>query len=335
MAKTVLVLVCFAILLLSIRVKSRMHDDDEDEELFFDGFSGASSNMSVNGCASIEPNGLLRLTKTNDTRDVMGDAFYSTPIKLKNSTTGKAFSFSTAFAFAIFNWYRKPSYHCFAFSVSPTKALPSQYISLISPRYRKEELVKDLDEVYRRKNDGSFFIVVFNSQHYYIDLNDNLNIAAHVVHRSIFTDEVVIQAWVDYDSINNQLEIRLSPNSSKPTSPILSWNNVDLSPILNDTMYVGFSASTSVLANRQYILGWSFKVNGEAISLDLETLPSLSPVLNQVDADSYRQVYFMLKMFLAAAAAAFAFCSVLAYLVVLAFTNINNRRLKWKRLNEP
>ncbi|XP_057419086.1 L-type lectin-domain containing receptor kinase S.4-like [Lotus japonicus] len=332
MAKKVLVLVCFAILLLSIRVKSRMHDDDDDEELFFDGFSAASSNMSVNGCASIESNGLLRLT--NDTQGLMGDAFYSTPIKLKNSTTGKAFSFSTAFAFAIFNWYGKPPYHGFAFSVSPSKALPSQHImSLISPNFTLDrEFVYDpLQEVVRRMNDGNFFIAVFNSQHYFIDLN-NLNPKKDHLDP---TEGVVIQAWVDYDSINNQLEIRLSPNSSKPTSPILSWNNVDFSPILNDTMYVGFSASTSVLANRQYILGWSFKVNGEAISLDLETLPSLSPVLNQVDADSYRQVYFMLKMFLAAAAAAFAICSVLAYLVVLAFTNINNRRLKWKRLNEP
>ncbi|XAR66258.1 Non-specific serine/threonine protein kinase [Bertholletia excelsa] len=45
-------------------------------------------------------------------------------------------------------------------------------------------------------------------------------------------------------------------------------------------MFVGFSASTGLLASAHYVLGWSFKMNGEAQSLDLSSLPSL-PVQKQ------------------------------------------------------
>lgn len=39
-------------------------------------------------------------------------------------------------------------------------------------------------------------------------------------------------------------------------------------------MYVGFSASTGLLASSHYVLGWSFKIGGESKSLDLDSLPS-------------------------------------------------------------
>jgi serine/threonine protein kinase len=40
-------------------------------------------------------------------------------------------------------------------------------------------------------------------------------------------------------------------------------------------MYVGLSASTGLLASSHYMLGWSFKLNGQAPALDLSSLPSL------------------------------------------------------------
>ncbi|OIW03324.1 hypothetical protein TanjilG_03433 [Lupinus angustifolius] len=50
---------------------------------------------------------------------------------------------------------------------------------------------------------------------------------------------------------------------------------MDLSTIFHDTMYVGFSASTSLLASSHYIMGWSFKMNGPALTLDLSSLQQL------------------------------------------------------------
>ncbi|KAG8493212.1 hypothetical protein CXB51_010583 [Gossypium anomalum] len=83
-----------------------------------------------------------------------------------------------------------------------------------------------------------------------------------------------IQAWVDYDSAKNQLDVKLSLLSQKPRSSILSID-VNLSSILQDFMFVGFSASTGLLASSHYVLGWSFNMSGEAQSLSLSSLPSL------------------------------------------------------------
>ena len=47
----------------------------------------------------------------------------------------------------------------------------------------------------------------------------------------------------------------------------------DLSPILDQTMYVGFSSSTGSVPTYYYILGWSFKTNGKP--QELSQLPNL------------------------------------------------------------
>lgn len=280
MAKTLIILL-YVLLFVSISIPINC----QHQELFFDGFDGATaaSNISTNGGAVIEHNGILRLT--NGTEKVIGHAFYSTPMQFKNSTNGKVFSFSTAFAFAITSPYPKQGGHGFAFTISPSKLLQRgyarEYLGLLEPN-----------------NVGNFsnhlFAVEFDTVQDYEfgDINDNhvgINLNNMASNKSVpaglnLKSGTVIQAWVDYDSSRNQLDVRLSSTSSKPTSPILSYQ-LDLSPILQHTMYVGFSSSTGVLASSHYILGWSFSMNnGEAKSLTLKTLPSLPVSKNKKKA---------------------------------------------------
>lgn len=274
MAKTVLLLL---LLLFSIN-----HVKSQQQELLFEGFHGDATNISLNGGAVIQHNGILRLT--NDTLRVIGHAFYQTPIQFKKNS--KVLSFSTSFAFSIIPQYPKLGGHGFAFTISPSKVLPSaypsQYLGLLNPNdlgnFSNHLFAVEFDTV------QDFEFGDINDNHVGINLN---NMASNKsVKAEIFTNGSrnkqdlnlksgkVIQAWVDYDSSRNQLEVRLSQTSSKPTSPILSYQ-LDLSPILHDSMYVGFSSSTGLLASCHYILGWSFKINGEAKTLQLETLPSL------------------------------------------------------------
>ncbi|KAK3206331.1 hypothetical protein Dsin_020377 [Dipteronia sinensis] len=56
--------------------------------------------------------------------------------------------------------------------------------------------------------------------------------------------------------------------------PLLS-TSIDLSQILLDTMYVGFSAATGIRLRDHYILGWSFNKTGQAQNLDIKNLPPL------------------------------------------------------------
>jgi hypothetical protein len=254
-------------------------------ELFFKGFKGgAASNISLDGASEIEDSGILRLT--NETERVLGHAFYSRPIQFKNSTDGKALSFSTAFAFAIVN--QNPTFggHGLAFTISRTKELPgaltNQYLGLLNASNvdntsNHHMFAVEFDTVLDLELDD------INGNHVGIDI-DSL-VSKKSVPAAYFDDknskhnldlnsDQVIQAWIEYDSPSNRLDVKLSPSSVKPISSLLSFE-VDLSAILEESMYIGFSASTGMLSSSHYIMGWSFKMNGEAKSLHLNELPSL------------------------------------------------------------
>nr|KYP44765.1 Lectin-domain containing receptor kinase A4.1 [Cajanus cajan] len=262
MAKTkTFVLLPLSVLILALAtnpVKS------EQQELFFNGFGDGSANITLNGGAVIEHKGLLRLT--NETRRVIGHAFYPTPIQFKPKNSSEAFSFSTAFAFAIVPQYPKLGGHGFAFTISRSTSLadayPSQYLGLLNPsdvgNFSNHLFAVEFDTV------QDFEFGDINDNHVGINLNNmvsNKSVEAAFYPNNGSTNKQslnlksgeVTQAWVDYDSSKHQLEVRLSPTSSKPTSPILSYK-VDLSPILQDSMYVGFSSSTGLLASSHYIL---------------------------------------------------------------------------------
>ncbi|KAK1367727.1 Protein kinase domain-containing protein [Heracleum sosnowskyi] len=165
----------------------------------------------------------------------------SNPIKFKNSRSSKMSSFSTAFVFAIVPEYAKLGGHGLAFTIAAEKelngSLPSQYLGPLNA-------------------------------------NDNGNFSNHVKEELYLKSFKTIQAWIDYDSWRNELNVTLSLSSVKPKFSVLSYH-VDLSPIFRDSMYIGFSSSTGLLARSHYVFGWSFKINGEAKSLDLSSLPSL------------------------------------------------------------
>ncbi|CAN0909551.1 L-type lectin-domain containing receptor kinase S.4 [Linum grandiflorum] len=244
---------------------------------FFQGFnqSPTTSNLTLNGAAGIQPNGLLRLT--NDTRRLIGHAFYSSPFRLK-PTKNSTSSFSTAFAFAIVPEYPKLGGHGLAFTLSSTSthlllptALPSQYLGIFNStdvgNLTNHILAVEFDTV------QDFEFGDINDNHVGIDL-DGLRSNKSVPADLNLKSGKPIQAWIDYDSSRNRLEVRLAPSSVKPKSPILSFD-VDLSPFFLDYMFVGFSASTGLLASSHYVLGWSFAVNGVAKSLSLSNLPKL------------------------------------------------------------
>ncbi|TKY65992.1 L-type lectin-domain containing receptor kinase S.4 [Spatholobus suberectus] len=246
------------------------------DQLLYAGFKDVgASNLTLNGVAEIEKNGILKLT--NETSRLMGHAFYPSPFQLKNSTTGKVFSFSSSFALAIVPEYPKLGGHGLAFAIATSKdlkALPSQYLGLLNSRdngnFSNHIFAVEFDTV------QDFEFGDINDNHVGIDINSmQSNASANVSLEGLnLKGGKPILAWVDYDSESTLVNVTLSPNSSKPKSPILSFN-VDLSPILHDTMYVGFSASTGLLASSHYILGWSFKINGPAPPLDLSSLPKL------------------------------------------------------------
>lgn len=252
--------------------------------IFFPGFKDSAPNITLSGVAEIEKSGILRLT--NETSRLLGQAFYTSPFQFKNSTNGKVFSFSTAFAFTIVPEYLKLGGHGLAFAISPSKdleALPSQYLGLLNSsdvgNFSNHLFAIEFDTV------QDFEFQDIDDNHIGVDINSlKSNASASAAYYGDdFTKQNLtlksgkpIKAWIDYDSDRNLLTVTISPNSSKPSRPILSFN-MNLSPIFREFMYVGFSASTGLLASSHYISGWSFKINGKAEELDLSSLP-LAPV---------------------------------------------------------
>lgn len=256
------------------------------QEFSFAGFASSDHNISLGGVSHVEPTGILQLT--NDTSRLIGHAFYPNPLQFINSTVGSVFSFSTAFAFAIVPEYPKLGGHGFCFVISPTRdlpgALPSQYLGLLNAsdigNLTNHLLAVEFDTV------QDFEFGDINDNHVGVDINSLVSnssaIASYYDNGANGVQSVnvnlksgnKIQAWVDYDGANNVLNVTISPFSTKPQTPLISYK-VDLSPIIEETMYVGFSASTGLLASSHYLMGWNFKMNGVVQSLDLSTLPSL------------------------------------------------------------
>ncbi|KAI8556680.1 hypothetical protein RHMOL_Rhmol05G0272400 [Rhododendron molle] len=252
-------------------------------EFTYTAFNQIGTNITLSGSSQILKNGILRLT--NDTRRLMGHAFYTSPLKFKNSPDGSVLSFSTCFAIAIVPEYEKLGGHGLAFAVSSTRdlrsALPSQYLGLLN----NSDVGNFSDHLFAVEFDTvqDFEFRDINDNHVGIDINSlesNESAAAAYYTTDMKKQDLNLKSgkpilvWIDYDSASTQINVTISPSSTKPRLPIISYQ-YDLSPLLHERMYVGFSASTGLLASSHYLLGWSFKMNGVAKSLSFNSLPSL------------------------------------------------------------
>ncbi|KAK7373767.1 hypothetical protein VNO80_07187 [Phaseolus coccineus] len=243
----------------------------------------SSSHMYLDGGAEFSSEGMLKLT--NHTRQQKGHAFFPSPIVFKNTTNGSVSSFSTTFVFAISSEYPNLSGHGIVFVVSPTKglpnSLPSQFLGLFDDTNNGNSgnhvFGVELDTILNTEFDD------INDNHVGIDVNglkSVKSVAAGYYSDGGFKNLSLIsgypmQLWVEYDGPKKQIDVTLAPiNIGKPESPLLSLSK-DLSPILNNSMYVGFSSSTGSIQSYHYILGWSFKVNGQAQQLAFSELPKL------------------------------------------------------------
>ncbi|MFQ6632047.1 hypothetical protein Gotur_009885, partial [Gossypium turneri] len=205
----------------------------------------------------------------------------------KNSTNGSVFSFSTTFVFAILPEYPTLSGHGIAFVIAPNKglptSLPSQYLGLFNEFNNGNDtnhvVAVELDTIRSMEFDD------INDNHVGIDINglkSAKSISAgyyeddsHDLKNLTLISGKQMQVWVEYHGLEKRMDVTLAPfKVPKPDTPLLSLSR-DLSSIVNREMYVGFSSSTGSVLTSHYVLGWSFKVNGQAEELTLSQLPKL------------------------------------------------------------
>ncbi|KAI5603443.1 hypothetical protein BDE02_01G219500 [Populus trichocarpa] len=270
----------------------------EMNQFFYNGFKGA--NLSLDGIASIHPNGLLELT--NASKQQIGHAFFPFPFHFNTSSNNsRSLSFSTNFVFAMVPESPMRGGHGIAFTISPSTdfngATATQYLGLFNSTTiglsSNHLLAIELDAI-RSPEFGDI-----NDNHVGIDVNNLTSIQSAPA--SYFSEhggnEILqlisgdpMQVWIDYDEMDKLLNVTLAPVSvTKPRKPLLS-TTIDLSLVLLDSMYVGFSSSTGSVSSHHYILGWSFNKSGQAQSLGTSKLPSLPPERNSSNKPDLRIV---------------------------------------------
>ncbi|KAL6987658.1 hypothetical protein U1Q18_013405 [Sarracenia purpurea var. burkii] len=246
----------------------------EDFGFTFNGFR--SANLSLDGMAEFTATGLLALT--NGTLQKKGHVFYPDPLNFKDSSNGSAFSFSTTFVFGSIPEYPNISGYGIVFVITATRGipgyLPGGYLGLFNDTSNGDPdnhvVGVELDTINNHVgiNINSLDWVVAELAGYYAGENGQFQ------NLSLISGKAM-QVWVEYDGGKKQMDVTMAPiKAEKPNKPLLSLSR-DLSPYINRDMYVGFSSETGSVVTSHYLLGWSFKMNGQAAALDLSQLPKL------------------------------------------------------------
>jgi len=137
-------------------------------------------------------------------------------------------------------------------------------------------------------------VVSGDGNHVGIDFNGFLTNAATIKYGVItnecsaktvhITDDMnnsnVWYAWVDYNGVASNLEVRLQEtNNIRPANPTLAFTNISLLDFLGATgktnAFVGFTAATGGDYNEQDILTWQFISQYQPIGTNVPTIPSV------------------------------------------------------------
>ncbi|MQL97820.1 hypothetical protein Taro_030514 [Colocasia esculenta] len=250
----------------------------------FNGFNPVAPQLVLTDLAAVTPGGLLQLT--NYTKQTKGHAFFPTPFRFKKPSNGRnrSLSFSTSFVFEITPEYPHSFGHGIAFVLSPDPYLAgsvaSQHLGLFSPandgNSSNHIVAVEFDIVKNEEFDD------ISDNHVGIDVNSLKSVNATNVYyvengerKALNLTSEKLRAWVDYEGQTGRMEITVAPAGvPRPETPLLEYVR-DLSSVVADEVYVGFSASTGAATAMQYVLGWSFRLDGKADELDLSRLPSL------------------------------------------------------------
>ncbi|CAH8334474.1 unnamed protein product [Eruca vesicaria subsp. sativa] len=295
--RSMLVLSLLFLILTVIPVRRAQRTTTTTTEFTFRGFSGNQSQILTTGAATIKPDGLLRLTDRN--ANVTGTAFYNKPVRLLANSTMVA-SFSTSFVFVIIPTSSSNGGFGFTFTISPTPDRPgaesAQYLGLLNER-----------------NDGNLtnhvFAVEFDTVQGFKDVSDRSgnhiglnfnNLASDVQEPVVYYDNNEsdrkedfllqsgdpIQALLEYDGPTKTLNFTVYPASlkSKPVKPLISRPVPKLLEIVQEEMYVGFTAATGRdQSSAHYVMGWSFSSSSgvdpplSAQPINLSELPPPPP----------------------------------------------------------
>ncbi|KAB5552195.1 hypothetical protein DKX38_009506 [Salix brachista] len=309
----------------------------QDVEFLFHGFNGSEANLTLDRVSNIEPSGLLRLT--NETQNAVGHAFYSQKIQMLNrssSSSRNSSSFSTTFVFQIISPSKGEGGFGLAFTLSPSDRLPGAAAGHYLGLFNSANDGDSSNNIFAVEFDTvNGFNKTINSEGNDVGININ-SVKSEEGQPASYIDDAnqlgsfekllldsgkPIQAWIEYDGVAELTTVTIAPTGQdKPIKPLISFQK-DLSKVVREDMYAGFSASTGENASSHYILGWSFSTKGAAPPLNLSRLPFAVPEKN---SSSFRPSVIAIIASL---------CGVTTLLFVILFFLTVYRR-KWQQFED-
>ncbi|KAL6606053.1 hypothetical protein ACP70R_041706 [Stipagrostis hirtigluma subsp. patula] len=253
-----------------------------EDQFVYPGFTG--SNLILDGGARVMPSGLLELT--NGMVRMKGHAFHPSPLLFHKPDGGAVQSFSISFVFAILSVYPQ-SGHGLAFFIAPNKnlsgAFPTQYLGLLNAHTNGDPsshiFAIELDTV------QNYDLHDINDNHIGININSLRSMQSYdagyyddksgIFKNLTLASHKEMQVWVSYNGETTQINVTVAPlDVAKPVRPLLSVS-YNLSTVITNPAYIGFSSSTGSVTGQHYVLGWSFGINSPAPPIDITKLPEL------------------------------------------------------------
>uniref|UniRef100_I1Q7U7 Protein kinase domain-containing protein n=1 Tax=Oryza glaberrima TaxID=4538 RepID=I1Q7U7_ORYGL len=259
------------------------------DKLVFNGFS--NSSLVLDGSAAVLPNGILKLANGSSYAYTKGHAFFPSPIQLRNSTEGSIFSFSATFIFAMLHTLPLEEGDGIAFFLAAHTNFTGTGISGDFGLPAEDDNGKSLDHILSIELDTLHNERFGDIDDNHVGININSLNSSQSSPAGYYTDEPYsilhplrlksgeeMQVWIDYDHRRMQLNVALAPvPMAKPKRPLLSATH-NLSKVLLDHMYVGFSSSSSAAlyisghVHGHFIAGFCFKLDGKPASLQYSKL---------------------------------------------------------------
>ncbi|MBA0629904.1 hypothetical protein Godav_002048 [Gossypium davidsonii] len=204
-------------------------------------------------------------------RHQAGRAIYSSPVRLLDPYTHTPASFQTTFSFQFSNSSNAsvdgdgPSHggSGLTFIIVPdefTVGRPGPWLGMLNDACQEDYKAVGIEFDTRQNPEFG-------------DPNDNhvgINLASIVSTKAIdasdfgvfLNDGSVHRAWITYDGPRRWMDIHLG-SDGHPSKPVFS-GSLDLSPHLNEYMFIGFSASTGNKTQIHNVLSWNFSATSQA-----------------------------------------------------------------------
>ncbi|XP_062013147.1 L-type lectin-domain containing receptor kinase VII.1 [Rosa rugosa] len=232
-------------------------------DFIFNGFN-SSSNLLLFGNATVSSQ---ILTITNATSYSIGRALYKSKIPTKAPNSSYIYPFSTSFVFSIAPDKNTLPGHGMVFIFTPAEGIngtsASEHLGLLNFTNRGQPTNHVFGVEFDVFKNEEFKDI--SNNHVGIDVNSlesvNASEAGYWSEDKVFKKLKLnngenYQAWIDYkDSVINVTMVKAG--MAKPKTPLLSYV-YNLSDVLEDEMFVGFTGSTGQLVESHMILAWSF-----------------------------------------------------------------------------